>query len=73
MQFPKADIPGYKLAIHPISEEDGYDLALIPSSCSTVPQVYHRKKPLHPQVLTFQETADGSAEVIKQAFIEEYR
>ena len=24
MQFPKPDIPGYNLAIHPINQEDGY-------------------------------------------------
>ena len=73
MQFPKADITGDNLAIHPINEEDGYDLTSIPSSYSIVPQVYHLKEPLHPQVLTFQGTADGLAEVFNQALIEENR
>ena len=45
----------------------------IPSSYSIVPQVYHRKEHLHSQVPTFQGTVDGSAEVAKQALIEEYR
>ena len=55
MQFPKADIPSDNLAIHSINEEDGYDLMPIPSSWSNVPQVYHRKDPLHPQALSFEE------------------
>ena len=54
MQFPKTDIPGDNFPIHPFNDEDGYDLTSIPSSYRIVPQVYHRKKPLHPQVLTFQ-------------------
>ena len=61
MQFPKADIPGDNLVIHPIHREDGYDLTPISSSYSIVVQVYHYKEPLHPQVLTFQGTVDGSA------------
>ena len=73
MQFPKADIPGDNLAIHPINEKDDHDLTSIPSSYSIVPQVYHGKEPLHPQVLTFQGTVDGLVEVFKQALIEEYR
>ena len=73
MQFPKVDIPGDDLTIYPINEDDGYGLTSIPSSDSIVPQVYHRKEPLHPQFLTFQGTVDGSAEVFKQGLIEEYR
>ena len=73
MQFPNTDIPGDNLAIHPINEEDGYDLTSVPSSYGIVPQVYHGKKPIHPQVLAFQGTLDGLAEVFKQALIEEYR
>ena len=73
MQFPKADIPGDNLAIHPINEKDDHDLTSIPSSYSIVPQVYQGKEPLHPQVLTFQGTVNGLAEVFKQALIEEYR
>ena len=61
MQFPKADIPGDNLVIHPIDREDGYDLTPISSSYSIVVQVYHYKEPLHPQVLTFQGIVDGSA------------
>ena len=53
------------MAIHPINIEDDYDLTSIPSSYSI------RKEPLHPQVSTFQRTAEGSAELFKQAFIEE--
>ena len=73
MQFPKADIPGDNLAIHPINEDEGYYLKSIPSSYSIVPQVYHRKEPLYPQGLTFEGTANGLAEVFKQALTEEYR
>ena len=73
MQLPMADIPGDNLAIHPINEEDGYDLMSITSFCSIVPQVYHLKEPFRPQVLTFQGTVDGLAEVVKQVLIEEYR
>ena len=58
MQFPKADIPGGNLTIHPIKEEDGYDLTSILSSCSIVPQVHHLKETLHPQAFTFQGTVD---------------
>ena len=72
MHFPKADIPGDDLAIQPINEEDGYDLTSIPSPYSIVPQVPHRKEPLHLQVLTFQGTVNGSAEVFKHALIKEY-
>ena len=67
MQFLETDITGDNLVIHLINEEDGYNLTSIPSSYTIVPQVYHRKKPLHSQVLTFQGTADGLAEVFMQA------
>ena len=67
MQFLETDITGDNFLIHPISKEDGYDLTSIPLSYSIVPQVYHRKKPFHSQVLTFQGTADGLAEVFMQA------
>ena len=70
MQFPKTDIPGDNLAIHLIKEEDGYNLTSIPSSYSIILQVYHRKEPLYAQVLTFQGTVGGLAEVFKQALIE---
>ena len=70
MQFRKADIPGDNLAIHLIKEEDEYNLTLIPSSYSIILRVYHRKEPLYAQVLTFQGTVDGLAEVFKQALIE---
>ena len=73
MQFAKTDIPGDNLAIHPINEEDGYDLMPIPLSYSIVQQVYHGKEPLHPQVFTFQGNVNGLAEVFEQALIEEYR
>ena len=70
MQFCKADIPGDNLAIHLIKEEDEYNLTLIPSSYSIILRVYHRKEPLYAQVLTFQGTVGGLAEVFKQALIE---
>ena len=73
IQFPKADIPGNNLTIHCINEEDGYDLTSILLSYSIVPQGYHCKKPLNAQVLNFQGIADVSAEVLKEALIEEYR
>ena len=73
MQFPKADIPGDNLAIHPTNKEDGYYLKSKPSSYSIVPQVYHHKEPLHPQVVSFEGTVNGLAKVFKQALIEEYR
>ena len=73
MEFPKTDIPGDNLAIQPINKQDGYDLTSIPSSYSIVPQVYQRKEPLYPQVLTFQRTVHGLAEDFNQALIEEYR
>ena len=38
MQFPKADIPRENLLIHPINEEDGYDLTSI--HCLTA--LFHR-------------------------------
>ena len=70
MQFPKADIPGDNLAVHPINEKDGYDFTSILSSYSIVLKVYHRKEPFHPQVLTFQGTVDGLTKVFKQTLIE---
>ena len=73
MQVPKTDISSDNLAIHPINEEDGYDLMSIPSSFSIIPKVFHHKEPLHDQVLTFQRTFSESAEVFKKALIEEYR
>ena len=72
IQFPKADIPGNNLAIHPINEKDGYNLTSIPSSYTILPQVYYRKETFHSQALTFQGTVDGLAEVFKLALIEEY-
>ena len=73
MQFPKTNVPIDNLAIHPINEEDGYDLTSIPSSYSIVPQVNHHKEPLHPLVLTFKVTVNGLADIFKQALIEECR
>ena len=72
MQFPKADISGNNLVIHPINQEDGYDFTSIPSSYSIIPYVYHRKEPPHPQVLPFQGTVEWSAQVFKQALTVEY-
>ena len=70
MQFRKADIPSDNLAVDPIDEEDGYDLTSILSSYSIVLRVYHCKEPLHPHVLTFQGTVDGSTKFFKQTLIE---
>ena len=73
MQFPKTDIPVDNLAIHPINEEVDYDRSSRPLSYSIVPQVYHRKEHLHPQVLTFPGTVGRSADVFKQDLKEEHR
>ena len=73
MQFPKTDIPGANLIIHPMNEEDGYDFASISPSYRIVPHVYQLKEPFNPKVITFQGTVNGSAEVFEEALIEEYR
>ena len=70
MQFCKADIPGDNLTFHPIDKEDGCDLTSILSSYSIVLRVYHCTEPLHPHVLTFQGTVDGSTKFFKQTLIE---
>lgn len=54
MQLPKADIPGETLAIHPINKDNDYGIASITVSYNIYPQVYHRREPLHTQVLIFQ-------------------